>query len=381
MIKRTKYLDEIKKSFKVNNIVALLGPRQCGKTTLATAFIDSEYPFQFSNNYFDLESSHDLARLADAETTLSELKGLIVIDEIQRRLDLFPTLRYLHDKFPDKKFLILGSASRDLIRQSSESLAGRISYIEVAPFNYNEVDDVSSLWTKGGFPKSYLPDDEDSIRWRRDYVRTYLEHDLPTLGFQIPAAKIERFWRMLAHYHGQVFSGSAIGNSIDISHTTVKRYLDILASTFMVRILLPWHENIAKRQVKSPKIYIRDSGLLHYLFNINNKNELMVHPVLGASWEGFALEQILQQATEFNRQAYFWQTHQKAELDLLLVRGLEKIGIELKHGDAPKITKSMRIAMEDLKLNELIIVYPGNISYKLEDKIKVMTLQDALEYI
>lgn len=327
-----------------------------------------------------MRKKSDLSRLEDSERVFSGLEGLIIIDEVQRLPDLFMTLRYIHDNYPEKKFLILGSASGDLLKQSSESLAGRISYLDINPFHLSEVVKGDSLWIKGGFPESYLLDDKESWLWKENYIRTYLEKDVPNLGFRIPSSQLERFWYMLAHYHGQIFNGSAIGNSLDISQTTVRKYLDILSSTFMIRVLYPWHENISKRQVKSPKVYIRDSGLLHYIFGIENKMQLLRHPMLGASWEGFALEQILQTVTSFNRRAYFWRTQHNAELDLLLVRGFEKVGIEFKYGDAPKITKSMNIALENLQLDELIVVYPGNISYQ-KGQIKIMTLEDAIDYI
>ena len=378
MIERPNYLEKIEWLFRVGRVVALLGPRQCGKTTLSKDFIKNKYPDLPLSNYFDLENTQDIERLSNASLTLKRLKGLIVIDEIQRMPEIFPVLRYIHDEFPETKFLILGNASRELIQQSSESLAGRINYLEVSPFNIKETHDVTSLWSKGGFPNSFLKSDALSWEWRKGYIRTFLETDLPGLGFNIPNLYVERIWRIIASYSGQVLNSSNLANSLEISHVTAKRYVDILASTFMVRVLQPWYENIGKRQIKRPKIYIRDTGILHYLLGIHNFDELEINRHLGSSWESFALEQILQSHHELDREAYFWQTHQKAELDLLLVRGDEKVGVEFKYSDKPRITKSMKIAMEDLNLKELVIVYPGEKSYELTDKVKILTLKDAV---
>ncbi len=311
---------------------------------------------------------------------LEELTGLVVIDEIQRFSNLFSVLRVLVDqKNKKRQFLVLGSASRELIKQSSESLAGRIHYLELTTFSFEETGELEKLWLRGGFPLSYLADTEaDSVRWRKDYIKTFLEQDIPNLGIKIPAQSLRRFWTMLAHYHGQLLNASEIGNSLDISHNTVKRYLDILTGTFMMRQLQPWHENIAKRQVKSTKIYFRDSGIFHTLLNINTHHELMTNPKLGASWEGFALESIIRHLGVDQNDCYFWATHNQAELDLLIVSGDKKIGFEFKHTKTPKLTRSMQIAYEDLKLNELTIIYAGDKHFKLTPHITCMPLDSFL---
>jgi predicted AAA+ superfamily ATPase len=378
-MERKFFLEQISAQFLVNRIVALLGPRQCGKTTIAKQYISTRPEFQKAN-YFDLENPVDLKRLESPVTAIEPLEGIIVIDEVQRRPDLFATLRYIHDEQPNKKFLILGSASRDLIRQSSETLAGRISYIEVTPFLATEISDKrDQLWYKGGFPRSFLAPNEDiSYEWRREYVKTYIEQDIPAFGVNISSENLRRFWMMLAHYHGQIFNGLEIANSLRISSPTAKSYLDLLAATFMVRILKPWFSNIKKRQVKLPKIYIRDSGMFHYLMDIKNKETLLTSPKLGASWEGFALEQIIQKLRVDQNDCYFWSTHNKAELDLLVTKGDKKIGFEFKYQDAPKLTTSMKIAMEDLKLNQLNVIYPGSVPYNLMDKVLVIGLEEFL---
>jgi predicted AAA+ superfamily ATPase len=313
-------------------------------------------------------------------TALGPLEGLIIMDEIQRRPDLFPTLRYIHDEHPTKKFLILGSASKDLIRQSSESLAGRISYIEVTPFLALEMLlEQKLLWNRGSFPRSCLAlNDQSSYNWRHDYVKTYVEQDIPAFGINISPETLRRFWFMIAHYHGQIFNGLEISKSLMISSPTARSYLDLLSATFMVRILKPWFANIKKRQIKTPKIYIRDSGMFHYLMDIRDSASLLTSPKIGASWEGFALEQIIQKLRADPNDCYFWGTHNQAELDLLIVKGDKKIGFEFKYQDAPKLTPSMKIAFEDLRLNQLTVIYPGSIAYSLTDNIRVIGLEEFL---
>lgn len=353
ILTRKYYLDSIDTSFLVNPICALLGPRQCGKTTLSKQYAEKN---KLPTHFFDLEDPIDLSKLDNPKLTLEPLEGLIVIDEIQRKEELFPYLRVLVDKFPKKRILVLGSASQDLIRQSSETLAGRISYIEMTPFSIHETDDIKKLWYRGGFPKSYLASTEIiSSQWRKSYIRTFLERDIRNFGFDIPPQTMRRFWSMLTHYHGQIFNASEIGRSINVSYKTSDRYLDILTGTFMVRILSPWFENLSKRQIKSPKIYFRDSGLLHTILGIENHQDLLKHPKLGASWEGMALEQVIKHMEVENDDCYFWATQGGAELDLLILKNSKKLGFEIKYTDSPKITKSMRIAIEDLGLDNMMI--------------------------
>ncbi len=365
LVKRSKFIARIHAAFHVNPVVALLGPRQCGKTTLAREFAGRRKNITF----FDLENSRDLARLEDPLLALEGLAGWVVIDEIQRLPRLFETLRVLADRPAcPARFLILGSASRDLIRQSSESLAGRISYLELTPFNAQETGPtlLRKLWLRGGFPRSFLANTAAvSAQWRDAYVSTFLERDLPSLGVQIPARSMRRFWMMLAHYHGQIFNASEIGRSLGMAHTTVERYLDILVGTFMIRRLNAWTENIAKRQVKASKIYFRDSGIYHTLLGLEQEKELDRHPKLGASWEGFALEQIIAKRRAASKDVYFWATHNEAELDLLVIQGGKRIGYEVKYTSKPRLTPSMRIAMNDLKLSQLNVIYPGTQSFAL----------------
>jgi len=375
LYQRDHYLDRVISAFKINPVCAILGPRQVGKTTLA-----HQYAHLFAKegepvHFFDLERPLDVTRLDEPYTTLSELEGLVIIDEVQRRPELFPVLRVLVDERP-RKFLILGSASRDLLQQSSETLAGRITYMELPPFQLFEVDTMLTLWRRGGFPKSFLSGtDEESLRWREDYITTFLEQDIPNLGIRIPAAHMRRFWMMLCHMHGQRLNASELGRSLDISDTTVRRYLDVLTGTFMMRSLTPWFENISKRQVKAPKIYFRDSGIFHAFLGLETQREIETHPKLGASWEGFALEQVINHYEARSEECYFWATQTSAELDLLLFKRGKRLGFEIKYTDTPKVTASMREAMETLKLDHLTIVYPGAQSYTQGEKISVVGLQ------
>lgn len=369
-MKREEFLQQVSAAFKAHPIVAILGPRQCGKTTLARMF-GEEFHNLKSENYFDLEDVDDLARLDSPKSALSELEGFIVIDEVQRKPHLFQTLRVLVDRpKSNKQFLILGSASKELLQQSSETLTGRIFYIELTPFKFNEVEDLQRLWHRGGFPRSFLAiDDPTSFSWRKSYLRTFVEQDIPNLGFKVPAEQLKRFWQMLTHYHGTIFNASEIGRSLNLSYKTVQQYVDILTDTLMVRQLKPWHANISKRQVKSPKIYFRDSGLFHTLLGINQHTPLLMHPKLGNSWEGFALEEVIRHMDVDPDDCYFWATHANAELDLLILKDNKRIGFEFKFSDRAKTTKSMAIAMNDLKLDRLIVIYRGENSYKLGEKI------------
>jgi predicted AAA+ superfamily ATPase len=376
MIDRPKLLSRIRAALRRSRVVALIGPRQSGKTTAARQIVPADSP-----RYFDLEDPASLARLAEPMTALAPLRGTVAIDEIQRRPDLFPILRVLADRRPLRaRFLVLGSASPALLRQSSESLAGRLERITLTGFGLEETGAraLTPLWRRGGFPLAYLARSEaDSYRWRQQFIQTFLERDLPQLGITTPAATMLRFWTMLAHYHGNIWNAAEPARSLGISQPTVRRYLDLLTDLFMVRQLLPWHENLKKRQVKSPKIYIRDSGLLHQLLGIHNEKELLSHPKSGASWEGFAIEETLKLVEP--DAAHFWATHTGAELDLLLLQDGRRIGVEIKRQDAPRLTPSMRIAMDDLRLDHLAILYPGDREYELADRVRVVPLAAAAQ--
>jgi uncharacterized protein len=371
MIERPFYISEIQTALQRSRIVVPIGPRQSGKTTLAQRFVPPD-----SLNYFDLEDPVSLIRLEEPITALRDLTGVVIIDEIQRRPDLFPLLRVLADRRPlQARFLILGSASPDLVREASESLAGRLETISVSGFSLAEVgqERLNQHWLRGGFPLSYLAgNDADSQVWRKNFIQTFLERDLPQWGIQIPAATLMRFWTMLAHYHGQIWNAAEASRSFGVSDMTVRRYLDILEGVFMVRVLQPWYANIHKRQVKSPKIYFRDSGLLHTLLGIHSELVLYTHPKIGASWEGYAIEETIKAVRP--DEAYFWGTHNGAELDLLLLKDGKRIGVECKRKDAPRLTPSMKIAMEDLQLDSLIVLYPGEKAYPLAERIQVMPL-------
>jgi len=354
-------------------VTAILGPRQCGKTTLAG---------QLSvDHFFDLENPRDLARLENPQLALEELRGVIVIDEVQRSPELFPLLRYLTDTRLDQRYLILGSASRDLIRQSSESLAGRIAYYHLGGFRVDDVggDRIKQLWLRGGFPRSFLADtDGASVRWRESFISTFLERDIPQLGFGIPASTLRRFWTMLSHYHGQLMNYAEFARSFGVSDMTVRRYIDLLEGTFMVRVLQPWHANIGKRLVKSPKVYLRDAGIFHSLQSIEAMDQLLSHNKLGASWEGFALECACQAIGKGDRELYFWRTHAGAEVDLFWQGGGKNWALECKFADAPRSTKSMRNAIADLELEHLWVVYPGGERYKIAEKATALPLRDVV---
>lgn len=373
---RLLFLQRIEKAFEINPIVAILGPRQCGKTTLARAYF-SKHDELPSPQYFDLEDYQDLNRLEDPKLALQSLPGLIVIDEIQRLPGLFQTLRVLIDQGRAKqRYLILGSASRDLIKQSSETLAGRISYLELTPFTLTEVSDMNRLWIRGGFPLSYLAKDESqSFAWRQAYIQTFLERDIPALGIKIPAMQLFRFWSMLAHFHGQLFNASELGRSLGLSDKTMRHYLDILCGTFMVRALQPYWVNLKKRQVKSSKIYLRDTGILHQLFNIETQDQLLTHPKLGASWEGFALESVIQAHQKRPEEVFFWRSHDGMEVDLCFQEGADMLGFEFKYALNIKVSASMLGALDALNLKKLFIVYPGDKSYALHERIWVQPLK------
>ncbi len=379
-MRRQHFIDQIVKAFKTHPIVAILGPRQCGKTTLARMYASQENHL-VAENYFDLEDTYDLERLSTPQVSLSPLTGLIIIDEVQRRPELFPTLRVLVDRpNQQQRYLILGSASQELLQQSSETLAGRICYIELTPFSYQEVGEMDVLWRRGGFPRSFLADtDQDSSLWRKSYIRTFIEQDIPNFGFQIPPQQLRRLWMMLTHYHGNIFNGSELGRSMNVSYKTIRYYIDILTDTLMIRQLQPWFENISKRQVKSPKIYFRDSGLYHTLLGAEDNATLLRHPKLGSSWEGFALEEVIRHYGMDPFDCYFWATHSDAELDLLLIHEGRKLGFEFKYTDSPKMTKSMKIAMQDLKLDNLVLIHPGNKSWALDHHVRAEGLCSFLE--
>ena len=371
MIQRPALSSQIETALGRSPVAALIGPRQCGKTTMARTFVPAG-----SLNYFDLEDPVSLARLEQPMTALRDLQGLVVIDEVQRRPDLFPALRVLVDRVPSPaRFLVLGSASPELLRQSSESLAGRLEIVTMGGLTLTEVGAgvQTQHWLRGGFPRSFLAaNDEDSAAWRKNFIQTFLERDLPQMGVAVPAATMLRFWTMLAHYHGQVWNAAEPARSLGISQTSVRRYLDLLADVFMVRTLPSWHANLQKRQVKAPKIYFRDSGLLHHLLSVRDLRDLVTHPRLGASWEGYVVEEVM--SVMQPDEAYFWATHGGAELDLFLLKNGYRLGVECKRVDAPRLTSSMRIALEDLALDRLLVIYPGDIPYLLADRVIVLPL-------
>ena len=371
MVERPGLLGTLRAALKRSRVVALLGPRQCGKTTAARCIVPQDSP-----RYFDLEDPAALARLDEPMTALGPLRGIVVIDEIQRRPDLYPVLRVLADRTPlPSRFLILGSASPALLRQSSETLAGRLETISIGGFRLDELggNALARHWLRGGFPLAYLTRSEaDSVRWRQQFIQTFLERDLPQIGVRIPAPTLLRFWTMLAHYHANVWNAAEPARSLALSQPTVRQYLDLMTGLFMLRQLQPWHENLRKRQVKSPKVYLRDSGLLHQLLGIRNEKDLLSHPKSGASWEGYALEEVLK-LTEPD-EAYFWATHTGAELDLLLFKNGRRYGFEMKRRDAPRVTRSIRIALEDLRLDHLTLLYPGSSAYAVADRVTAVPL-------
>ncbi len=373
MIKRLELKEQVQKALRRSRVVVLLGPRQCGKTTLVREFLPAG-----QRNYFDLEDTDDLERLDDPKPELASLRGLVVIDEIQRKPNLFPLLRVLSDRKPlPAKFLILGSASPELLKQSSESLAGRIETISMGGFSLEEVTacKMKKHWIRGGFPLSFLArTSEISFAWRKQFVQTFLERDVPQMGFNVPAPVFRRFWMILAHSHGQLWNAADPAASLGLSQPTVRKYLDHLDHLLMVRQLQPWHENLGKRQVKAPKIYVRDTGLLHFLLGIRNEKEFQNHPKRGMSWEGYVIEELLKRIQPEG--AYFWATHNQAELDLLILKNGKKIGFEIKSSDRPGLTPSMRIAVRDLGLEKLFVIYPGKENYDLDRRIRVVSMLD-----
>jgi uncharacterized protein len=374
MINRPVLSQKLAESLRHFRITALLGPRQCGKTTLARSL---EVP---RANYFDLENPTDSARLENPLQVLESLRGTVVIDEFQRLPALFPVLRVLADR-PDSpaRFLILGSASPDLMRGASESLAGRIHFLPITGFNCGEVgpENRDQLWVRGGFPESYLsPAETISVSWRRDFIRTFLERDLPNLGIQSSPEKLRRFWGMLAHVHGKLWNASDIAKALDITHPTARHYLDVLTQSYVVRQVQPWLPNLKKRLVKSPKVYIRDSGLLHVLLHLDNREDLQSHPVYGFSWEGFVIEQLTALLSLEAESFYFWATQSGAEIDLVIPFRGRLYGIEIKATERPRKTHSMTIALEDLKLEKIFLIYPGDLTFPISDRITALAFAD-----
>ncbi len=376
---RKPEIDRATRLLKSNPVVALLGPRQCGKTTLSHQIIDR---IKSEAHFFDCENPRDIQRLADPLTALHDLKGIVVIDEIQRAPEIFPVLRVLADQAENVKYLILGSASQHLLKQSSETLAGRIAFMEISGFHRENVaqNQLKRLWLRGGFPRSYLAKAEkNSFQWRQDFIATFLERDIPNLGLQIPARMLQRFWAMLAHYHAQLFNASEIGRSLGVSDHTARRYLDLLAATFMIREVKPWFYNTKKRIVKTPKIYFRDSGILHALLSIENEKGLLTHPQLGFSWEGFALEEVIKFLEIRENQAFFWGIHTGGEIDLVFEKNGRLYGVEVKHTQAPAVTSSIQSAIQELSLKHVWVIHSGKEEYPLAKNVTAIPL-NALKF-
>ena len=376
MLPRPDYLRQLETALARSPVTALLGPRQCGKTTLARHIADAHPAGQAT--FFDLESAPDERRLENPELALGRLRGLVVLDEIQRLPHLFNVLRVLADRpAAPAKFLILGSASPVLVRGVSESLAGRVEFVELGGFDVAEAGQSNwlELWRRGGSPRSFLAaSDDDSNAWRSDFVRTFLERDIPQLGISTPAAAMRRFWTMLAHWHGQTWNAAELGRAMSATDKTVRRYLDLLTGTFMVRQLQPWFENVAKRQVKAPKVYLRDSGLLHTLLDIPDEAALFAHPRVGASWEGFVVEQVLRVLRV--RDAWFWGAHSGGEVDLLVRHAGRRIGFEAKFNEAPKLSRSMHQVVELLALDHLFVLCPTRAEYPLAERVTVLPARE-----
>lgn len=356
----------LQKLFQTFPAVAILGPRQCGKTTLAKDFQP--------DHFFDLENPEDWQFLENPKVNLDKLEGIIAIDEIQRKQELFPLLRFLIDTHPKQKYLLLGSASPLLVKQSSDSLAGRIGFYPLGGFTPNDIsnEDLDKLWVQGSFPRSFLAENEESsMLWRENYIQTFLERDIPQLGIQIPAGTLRRFWTMLSHFHGQILNYSELARSFGISDTTARRYLEILEGTFMIRTLQPWYINLGKRIVKNPKLYFNDSGIFHYFNSLQSSQEVLSSPKLGASYEGFVIHNIIRLSGVPEKNFYFWKTHSGSELDLFWQYRGKNYGVEIKYMDAPKSTKSMHTVIEDLQLEKLTVIYPGRRAYHLSEKITV----------
>lgn len=374
MIQRALLAWRVREALRRSPIVALLGPRQCGKTTLA-------HTVGMQATRLDLEDPSSLAALSAPIAALGSLEGLVVIDEVQRLPSLFPALRVLVDRpHSTARFLLLGSASPELVAGASESLAGRVEFVDMGGFSLDEVGAThwSRLWWRGGFPRSFLAEtDVDSAAWRENFARTFLERDVPQLGLRIAPLNLRRFWTMVAHYHGQTWNHAEVGTALGLDEKTVRRYLDIMAGAFMLRVLPPWFENLGKRQRKAPKAYVRDSGLLHTLLSIDTPERLLSHPTLGASFEGFALNLVAEALP--TREIYYWSVHSGPELDLLAFVGGKRVGFELKYSDAPTLTASMTQAFEKLRLDALWVVYPGARRYQLRAGIEALPLAEAVE--
>jgi predicted AAA+ superfamily ATPase len=364
MIPREHHLRRLTLLLREFPVVALLGARQVGKSTLARQLVSTR---RGGTTWFDLENPIDQSRLADPGLELRPLRGLVVLDEIHRLPNVFPLLRVLADRpRTPARFLVLGSTSPELLRQTSETLAGRVAFHELDGFGLREVGDLERLWLRGGFPLSYLArSGAASRRWRDGFVRTFLERDVPDLGSSIPSTTLRRFWTMLAHWHGQLWNGAEFGRAFGVAHTTVRRYLDLLTSVFVVRQLQPWHENISKRQVRSPKIYIGDSGILHALLGLTSRADLLSHPKVGASWEGFVIQQIIHLLAARPEQCFHWSTYSGAGLDLLVISGDRRFGFEVKRAEAPRLNPSMSSARETLGLTHLHVVHAGTSSYAM----------------
>ena len=382
MIERVREVETVRKLLHRHPVVGVIGARQVGKTTLARSLLAT---IKGPSSYYDLENPEDLVRLADPMLTLKQLKGFVVIDEIQQQPDLYRILRVLVDRPRSlARFLLLGSASPELIRRSSETLAGRIFYHELGGLSLDEVgvENTLHLWLRGGFPRSFLARGHaQSDEWRHGFIRTFLERDLPQIGINIRSTTMRRFWTMLSHYHGQIWNASEFARSFGVADTTVRNYLDLLTSALVVRQLQPWHENISKRQVKAPKVYLADSGLLHTLLNLRTLVDLEGHPKVGASWEGFAMRQVIRRLEVREDECYFWATHGGAELDLIAVRGRKRLGFEFKRTSSPRVTPSMRSALADLQLQSLDIIHAGDLTFSLDKKIRAIALSRLLEDI
>ncbi len=379
MIARPQLLAQVNHSLHHYPVTLILGSRQCGKTTLARMIHAAQ-----GGTYFDLEDPETPLHPPAAKLILKDLRGLVVIDEFQRQPELLELLRVLADRRPlPARFLVLGSASPLLVKGVSESLAGRVGYVQMSGFSLEEVgaDQQDALWIRGGFPPSFLAADERlSHGWRANFIQSFLERDLPQLGIRIPAPALRRFWTMLAHFHGQVWNAADLARSLSVKEDTARRYLDLLGGAFMVRQLPPWFENIGKRLVKAPKVYLRDTGLLHTLLGLRDRLQVQSHPKLGLSWEGFALEQLIRMASAEN-DAFFYKTYAGAELDLLLARGGRRYGFEFKYEDAPRTTKSMHVVFADLALEKLWVVHPGERSYPLRAGIEAVPLSRVREIL
>jgi len=382
VILREWHLERLRWLLSFSPVAAILGARQVGKTTLAKQLVAS---WEGPVTWFDLEAPEDLARLQEPMLALERLRGLVVLDEIQRMPGLFPLLRVLADREGEPaRFLVLGSASPELVRGTSESLAGRIAFLELGGFSMRETgpESLEDLWVRGRLPRAFLAkSEEESVAWRRDLVRTFVERDLPQLGLRLPPVGLQRFWTMLAHLHGQILNTAALGRSMGVTAPVVRRYLDLMTGAFLVRQLQPWHENVGKRQVRRPKTYLADSGILHVLLGLAGRDELEGHPIVGASWEGSAMQEIIVLLDVRPEERFFWGLHSGAELDLLVVRGGRRLGFEIKRTTAPRVTRSMRTAMELLRLDSLHVIHAGKQAFPLAKGIEAVPLDRIYDHI